>query len=128
MKEKKGFLIEGMARRALALADSIADDGARTDMFDQALKNLKEWVDVDGSDKYAALVILREERAGRYGTILKLLNKLLGKEVKDAIKPMSKSSILEKRQEILAVLGYDALVEYDKRTRIISCPKSYMLF
>lgn len=128
MKEKKGYLIEALARQALAHADSKADGS--DDKFQQALKNLKDWVDIDGSDKYAALVIRREELAGRYGTVLKLVNKLLnnGKELKDAIRPLSKSELFEKRQDILVTLGYSALVEYDKRTRMISFPKSYMLF
>lgn len=134
MKEKRTNLIEALARKAMASADSMntPDDG--NENFQEALKSLKEWVDIDSNDtKYAALVIKREEIAGRYGTILKLLNKLLKNNSngggKDAvIRTMSKSDILQKRQEILTKLGYTALVEYDKRTRIISCPKSFMLF
>lgn len=132
-------MIEALTRKAMAFADSMNDqddsgeDKSDDGNFQQALKSLKEWVDIDSNDtKYAALIIKREEGAGRYGTILKLLNKLLKnntKEAKDAVvKTMSKSDLLQKRQEILTKLGYSALVEYDKRTRVISCPKSYMPF
>lgn len=126
MKERKGFLTEALARMALAYADMKAADS--NDKFEDTLKKLKEWAEIDSSDKYAALVIERETRAGRLGAALKVLNKLIGKEVKDAIKPITKAELYEKRVQIFEQLGYSILVGYDKSTRVISCPKSYRLF
>jgi len=128
MKEKKGFLTEALARMAMAYADMKSDEAKSK--FDGTLKKLKEWADIDSSDKYAALVIERETRAARYGIVLKTINKLIGKENKDkdAIRALSKSELLEKRAQIFAKLGYDILVDYDKKTRVIACPKSYALF
>jgi len=133
MKDKKQFLIDALARRALAHIDSSLkdddDDGVNVAKFRDTLTNLKDWIDIDGNDKYATLVLRRDELGGRYGMMLKLLNKLLtGKEVKDAVQPLSRSDLYKKRVEVLKKLGYDALVEYDTRNRIVSSPKAWMLF
>jgi hypothetical protein len=113
---------------ALAHADSKSDDAPAK--FDDTLKKLKPWVDIDSGDRYAALVIERETRAGRLGSVLKILNKLIPKEIKekDAIKVLSRSELMEKRAAIFEELGFDVLVDYDKKTRVIACPKDYALF
>lgn len=128
MKEKKTFLIETYVRMAMAY-DDMKMDGAKT-KFDDALKSLKAWADIDGSDKYAALVIQRETREERYGNALKSVNKLLAKDgtKDDAIKPLSRSNLYEKKIELLEKLGYSILVEHEKANCVISCPKSYALF
>jgi predicted RNA-binding protein Jag len=128
MKEKKMFLIEALARLALAYADIQSEDA--TAKFDETLKTLKAWTDIDTSDKYAALVIERETRAGRHGSVLKVLNKLITNTAKekDSIKVLSKSELYEKRAAILKKLGFDILVEYDMKNRVIACPKAYALF
>ena len=127
MKEKKSFLIEALVRQAMVYAEMKTDEAAQK--FDATLERLKSWVDIEGSDKYASLVIFCECRAERYGNALKLINKLVGKEMKDdAIRPLTKSGLLEKRAQIFEKLGYSILVEYDKSTRIVACPKSYALF
>jgi tripeptidyl-peptidase-2 len=128
MKEKKMFLIEALARMALAYADTKSEDA--TAKFDATLKTLKAWVDIDSSDKYAALVIERETRSGRFGSVLKVLNKLISNTAKekDSIKVLSKSELYEKRAAILKKLGFDILVEYDMKNRVIACPKAYALF
>jgi tripeptidyl-peptidase-2 len=128
MKEKKTFLIDALARMALAYADTRSDEAAVK--FDETLKRLKAWIDIDSSDKYAALVIERETRAGRFGSVLKVLNKLISKESKDkdSIKTLSKSELYEKRAAIFEQLGFKVLVEYDMKARVIACPKAYALF
>jgi hypothetical protein len=128
MKEKKTFLIDALARMALAYADTRSDEAAVK--FDETLKRLKAWIDIDSSDKYAALVIERETRAGRFGSVLKVLNKLISKESKDkdSIKTLSKSELYEKRAAIFEQLGFKVLFEYDMKARVIACPKAYALF
>lgn len=125
MQEKKTFLTDALARTAMAYADMASDS-----KFDETLKRLKAWVDIDATEKYSKVVMEREERAGRYGSTIKIINKLLSKEIKekDFIGSISKSSLFEKRAEIFEKLGYSVLVEYDKKNRIIACPKSYALF
>jgi DNA-binding SARP family transcriptional activator len=127
MKEKKAFLIEALVRMAMAYASM--DTNEASGKFDETLQHLKAWVDIDGNGKYAALVIERESRAGRYGNVLKVVNKLLAKDTKDeAIKPLTKSDLLVMRAKIFEKLGFSLLVEYDKSTRVMACPKSFRLF
>jgi len=130
MKEKKSMLTEALAR--LALAYSAAPD--EETKFAEALKRLKEWTDIDsndkGSDKFAQLVMAREEKAGRLGAVMKVINKILAKDIKekDYLLPISKSALYEKRVEILTKLGYISLADHDKCTRVISCPPTYSGF
>lgn len=128
MKEKKSFLVEALVRMAMAYADMKSDD--TPSKFDGALQRLRAWADIDGSpEKYAALLLERETRAGRYGNALKIINKMLSKEVKDdVIKPLTRAELFQKRAEIFEKLDYSLLVEYDKSSRVIACPKSYALF
>ena len=128
MKEKKVSLIETYVRMAMAYDDMKTDDSKTK--FDDTIKRLKAWADIDGSDKYAALVIQRETREERYGNALKVVNKLLSKDgtKDDAIKPISRSDLYEKKVELLEKLGYSVLVEYEKTNHVIACPKSYALF
>jgi hypothetical protein len=127
MKEQKGFLIEALVRLAMSHAESKGTEA--TQKFLETLQRLKAWADIDGGDKYGALVIEREISAGRYGGALKQINRLLSKDTKDdVIKPLSRADLLGRRAEIFGKLGYSLLVEYDKSTRVIACPKSYTLF
>ena len=121
---QKSQLTEALARMALAYADS------KDAKFDETLKKLKEWVNIESSTKYATLVMERDSRAENYGLVLKQLDKLLSKDVKekDLLVPMKKSDIFKKRSEVLALLGYDALVAVDSKTRVIASPKGYALF
>ena len=107
------------------------DDSASK--FDETVKRLQPWVEnLETDAKYAALNIERQMRTGRYGLGLKQINQLLNKEggvkEKDMIKPLSRSDLLKKRAEIFESLGYSVLVEYDKRARVVACPKNYLSF
>jgi hypothetical protein len=130
VKEKKNCLIEALVRMALAYAESKSDDADAK--FDETLKRLKVWADIEASTgKYAALNIEKEMRAGRYGLALKQINKLLAKEIKEKdgmIQPLSRADLWEKRAAIMAKLGYTALAEYDARARVIACPMGFAPF
>jgi len=130
MKEKKSILIEALARAARAYADMSSADAER--QFDSTMKMLKEWVDIDSGDKFAGLLICRETKAGRYGSVLQILKKLAqnqnGKETKDSLWVYSKTELLDIEEQTYAKLGYSALADIQKRQRMISSPKSYALF
>ena len=126
MDEKKGALVDALARKARAQADADDYEG-----FDATLQELKEWVDINGNQKYAVLVLAREERAKRHGLVLKLLNELLEKDgegTKGGICPFTKKQLLERRAEVLKKLGFLELVERDTKRRLIDSPDSFALF
>jgi tripeptidyl-peptidase II len=127
MDKKKTSLIEALARKARAFGD-IPENGAD---FDSTLKELQKWIDIDSNKKYAVLVLAREKKAGRFGSMLKLLNALLkdnGDSTKGGICPLTKADILGKRADVLESLGFSKLVEYDKKWRVISSPNAFGLF
>jgi hypothetical protein len=80
--------------------------------------------------KYAAVSIARERRAGNYGLAIKIINKLLSKEIKDKdlIKSFTKAELIEMRIDLLEKLGYSRLVEFERKNRVIACPKFYSSF
>jgi tripeptidyl-peptidase-2 len=122
MTKTRNILSEAWARKARALADM--DKGEE---FESAFIELKKWI-FEKEERYSVVMLERDRRAGRYGVMLKSLNALIGKEVKGAISPLSKADLLTMRAEVLEVLGYKELVEYDKARRVIDSPKSYRLF
>jgi DNA replication protein DnaD len=96
-------------------------------LFEETLKQLNVWT----NDINSTLAIERDIRAARFGLALKQINQLLSKdstECKGAIRPLSRSDLLKKRESLLEKLDYKILVEYDKYNQIVSCPPSYMPF
>jgi len=129
ISEQKTLLIEALVRLALACADTKTEEASIK--FEKTVKRLQGWVDLETETKYAALNIQKEVRAKRYGLALKQINQLLAKDAKDLkemIQPLGRSDLLKKRAEIFAKLGFPLLVEYDKSTRVIACPKNYAPF
>jgi len=131
MEKKKEWLVEALARGARALADQECDNEKKQEDWETALKELKKWVAIDSSEKYVVLVLERERRAKRYGSMLKLLNKLLktnGEGIKGGIKAYSKADLFSLRANVLETLGYTELVAHDKKWRSISSPGGYAPF
>jgi len=135
--EKKNILIEALARKARAFADleksgsHSSDEKNATSSFDDTIKDIKRWVDIDSNLKYAVLVLERERRAERPGAVLKLLEKLLknnGDDTKGGICPLTKSALLERRAAVFKELGYTHLVEHDNLWKLLSSPKDFALF
>ncbi len=127
MKERKAFLIEAIARKAHAIMKK--DD---TEGFNDALKHLSKWVDIEKDKKYAILVLEKYENAKQYGLMLKLLNSLLekkGEDTKGGIAPMTKNDIVQKRLDVLKILNYKNLVERDQSwLRTSKAINDYALF
>lgn len=128
MKEKKSFLLEALARCAMAQNDVNTESSKAK--FDETLARMKAWVELESEKQYLSLYLEREKRAGRYGTVVKAINKVLAKEVKekDFLYPLNKSKLMEERAAALEKLGYKDLVERDRILRVVSCPRSYTLF
>ena len=127
MEEKKSFLIEALARKAHAKLDS-GDEGE----FDDALKHLAKWEDIEKNKKYAILSLAKYKNGERFGLMLKLLNTLLekkGEDTTDGIYPMTKDDIIKKRAEVLRTLGYTQLAQRDTSwSRIAAATKDFALF
>ena len=68
----------------------------------------------------------REERKGRLGSVIKLLNKLIGDPSNQSGIP--KDELYKRRLSIFEKLGWEHLVENDRKWRVIDCPKTYTLF
>ena len=133
MEKKKSYLVEAIVRKAYAFVDQVGlgdGDVAAGEKFDQILKELSAWVDIDSNGKYAALAIERDCRTERHGAALKRINKLLLKNGKDSggIKPLSKGDLLEKRSKIFKTLGYTVLEERDRAMKFVASPQHYKLF
>ena len=136
MDEKKEALIEALARKARAVSDLERDNNDKEvedlgTTFEQSLVDLKKWVDVESSNKYAVLTLEKERRLGRSGLVLKLITKLLekdGEDTKGGICPLSKAELLNRRAEILETMGYSHLAQNDKMWRLISSPTDFSPF
>lgn len=76
IQKRKDILVEALARKARAYCDLAPTEDSAAD-FEATLKELKEWIDIDSDKKYAVLVLEREKRAKRFGSVLKLLNALI---------------------------------------------------
>lgn len=128
MKEKKSFLLEALARTAMAHNDMNTDESKTK--FDETLTRIKAWVELESEKQYLSIYLEREKRACRYGTVVKAINKILSKEVKekDFLYPLSKSRLMEERAAALEKLGFTELVERDRLNRVVSCPRSFALF
>ena len=128
MKEKKSFLVEALARSAMAHAE--INTKASDTVFEKLLSRMKAWVDIESEKLYLGIYLEREKRAERYGVVVKAINKILAKEIKDKdfLYPTSKASLMKERADALGKLGYTALVDRDNKMRVVACPQSYALF
>ena len=129
MEKKKSFLVEALARKALAVLETTAVDAAKT--FESTLEVLKSWVDIDSNGKYARLALERDIRAMNFGLALKRINKLLlknGKDTSGGMKALSKSDLLAIRAAVFQQTGYTALYKRDKALKFVDSPADYKLF
>jgi tripeptidyl-peptidase-2 len=128
LKEKKTFLLEALARSAKAHLDINTEVSHK--VFDELIKRMKTWVDIEAEKFYMSIYFEREKRAGRYGSIVKTINKILSKDFKekDFLYPLTKQSLMEERAVALEKLGYTPLLERDEKLRIVECPSKFAPF
>lgn len=101
------------------------EKGKEEDEVTGVVAELMKWDDLD-QDKYARLVLERDARQGRWGLVLKLLNKLLGDGGNQS--GIEKNELYERRTEVFAKLGWTHLLENERKWRVIDCPTNYYLF
>jgi tripeptidyl-peptidase II len=89
------------------------------------LKELGKWDALD-KDVYARLVLERDARKGRWGLVVKLLNKLLADPGNSSGIP--KEELYKRRLAAYETLGWRHLLENERKWRVIDCPKDYALF
>mmetsp|Transcript_8805 Transcript_8805/g.11071 ORF Transcript_8805/g.11071 Transcript_8805/m.11071 type:complete len:1292 (+) Transcript_8805:46-3921(+) len=126
MEEKKTFLIEALARKSHAKVKYSDEE------FNDSLKHLLKWVNVENDKKYAVLCLEKYKRSNRLGLMIKLLTSLLenkGKDTNDGIFPLTYEDIIKERITIFRNLDYTHLVERDEAwLRISTTTKDYALF
>ncbi|XP_078427505.1 tripeptidyl peptidase ii [Wolffia australiana] len=138
MEETRDQLAEALYRKGLALdkidsaertpADSSEateekeSDSPPKDLFEENFKELKKWVDINTS-KYGILSVIRERRRGRLGTALKILNSV----IEDQGEP-AKRKLYDLKIELLAEIGWNHVVEYEKQWLHVRFPQSLPLF
>ncbi len=156
MEEKKTALADALARKARALIDlrseaegedgssvktspsSVVEVGEEAAEKDKKAKEEEEkdevalvlaellkWDNLE-QDKYSRLVLERDARKGRWGLVLKLLNKLLGDAGNSS--GMEKKELYARRLAVFEQLGWTHLLENERKWRVIDCPTGYALF
>ncbi|KAE9464869.1 hypothetical protein C3L33_03223, partial [Rhododendron williamsianum] len=100
---------------------SVPDAKTQPDLFEENFKELKKWVDI--KSKYGTLLVFREQRCGRLGTALKVLNDMIQE---DGEPP--KKKLHELKLSLLDQIGWDHLVAYERRWMHVRFPPSLPLF
>ncbi|XP_058205932.1 tripeptidyl-peptidase 2 isoform X1 [Rhododendron vialii] len=100
---------------------SVPDAKTQPDLFEENFKELKKWVDI--KSKYGTLLVIREQRCGRLGTALKVLNDMIQE---DGEPP--KKKLHELKLSLLDQIGWDHLVSYERRWMHVRFPPSLPLF
>ena len=126
MKEIKSSLADTLALLSFAFADK----DSSTNEFESTVAKLQLWVDIDSSDKYATLAIERDLRCKQYGLALHRIENMLAKNLKekDCLRYMTRNDLHKKRVEILGILNFQALADFEESRYIIASPNSYPLF
>ncbi|CAN0381743.1 unnamed protein product [Ascophyllum nodosum] len=127
-EDKKKALADAFSRKARALAETeeILGQSETTKARSQflvAYSDLIRWADVS-EDKYARVTLAFLRRKQRLGTMLKILTKLMS----STSKAISKEEATSKRALIFKELGWDHLMESDRKWTVIGYPRSYPLF
>eukprot|EP00903_Cladosiphon_okamuranus_P011552 g10875.t1 len=126
--DKKKALADAFARKARALAEvedilGESETTKATSPFLAAYSDLIRWADV-GEDKHAKVSLAFLRRKNRLGMMVKLLTKLIN----SSSKAVSKEEATTDRAKVFQDLGWDHLVEGDKKWALLGHPKSFTLF
>ncbi|KAK3447201.1 hypothetical protein EUGRSUZ_A02780 [Eucalyptus grandis] len=91
-------------------------------LFEENFAELKKWVDVKSS-KYGTLLVIREQRHGRLGTALKVLNDIIQE---DGDPP--KRKLFELKLNLLEEIGWSYLLKYEREWMHVRFPACLPLF
>jgi len=117
----KGILIDSLGRKCLAM---VGEEG-----WDAAVKELKQWVKVEGSDKYGVIEIEECKAAKHGGLVLGVVKKMDdGSGSKGGLKVYNKKELLEIKETIYEELKWDWLGEYSRCWKILETPVDYQEF
>lgn len=135
MEATRDQLTEALFQKGLALAEkeSLKEDNVsekkdaqgtdkQPDLFEENFRELKKWVDIKSS-KYCLLLVIHEERSGRLGTALKVLNEMIQGDGEP-----SKKKLYELRISLLEKIGWSHLVVYEKQWMLVRFPPRLPLF
>ncbi|XP_050154207.1 tripeptidyl-peptidase 2-like [Malus sylvestris] len=134
METTRDQLAEALYQKGLALAETEslqgdkpaeaegAEGGAGSDLFEKNFKELQKWVEVKSS-KYGTLSVLREKRAGRHGTALKVLNDV----IQDDGEP-PKKKFYDLKISLLDEIGWQHLATHERQWMHVRFPPSLPLF
>jgi tripeptidyl-peptidase-2 len=125
MDVQKSALTDALGRKARAL---INFEDAKEGDFEGALKELKKWVKIEGDDKYAVLELEIAKKAGRFGSMLAIIDKLGdGDGTKGGLKEYTKEALLGLKSEVQGWCGWNELVEYSASWKLLNGMKAFAL-
>ncbi|XP_072983794.1 tripeptidyl-peptidase 2 isoform X2 [Typha latifolia] len=147
MEETRNQLAEALYQKGLALADiesckvdqpveksfvavtkdldgaeSISMSSDETDAFEENYTELKKWVDIK-SPKYCMLLVIHEDRCGRLGTALKMLNNM----IQDESEP-PKKKLYDLKIQLLDEIGWRHVASYERQWMHVRFPSCLPLF
>ncbi|KAK3447198.1 hypothetical protein EUGRSUZ_A02778 [Eucalyptus grandis] len=96
--------------------------GVPPNLFEENFAELKKWVDVKSS-KYGTLLVIREQRHGRLGTALKVLNDMIQE---DGDPP--KRKLFELKLTLVEEIGWSHLLRYEREWMHVRFPACLPLF
>eukprot|EP01083_Nonionella_stella_P066725 175930_1 len=123
-EDTRAQLVEAFAARAKARAEMCdsstekeegkeierTDDTESTAKFIEAFQELQKWTDT--KEKFSELHVTYEEKRGRLGAALEVLNSALSK------KPLPSRDLLDCRVKLLRKLGWDFLAEREETWQV----------
>lgn len=92
------------------------------DRFEETYLELRKWVDIS-STKYSLLTVIRERRAGRLGTAMKVLGELMQDEGKPP-----KRNLFELQIRLLEQIGWLHWAAYTRKWMLVCFPPNHPLF
>ncbi|KAI6696312.1 hypothetical protein NL676_016431 [Syzygium grande] len=113
---------EGSQDVAASGDEPVQKPGVLPNLFEENFEELKKWVDAKSS-KYGTLLVIREQRHGRLGTALKVLNDMIQEDVDPP-----KKKLFELKLTLLEEIGWIHLLRYEREWMHVRFPACLPLF
>ncbi|KAG9416309.1 tripeptidyl-peptidase II Tpp2 [Aphanomyces cochlioides] len=120
--KEKNALIDAWSRKARALADL-----NKLDEFERTHALLQQWANVADA-KYIHVGLFANVQKKQYGLALQRFQKLFDLDAAERDKIMTPKKAFDKKQELYTALGWNHMMQYEKRWLAINMPADYMLF